>query len=1408
MLKRTKRTKTWLKKIAFMLFVIVGLTVGVVAAHVSDPTHDNVVDPGYDPEVIGNTVQGITGDAWATISMLVMVFAVACIVVTGLRYMMASADRKADLKQSSAYIVVGCILVFATMPIINLVTNVGKEVIGTTISYSDENDSYRGNDEVIEVVVTAKTVKNGAFRNCKNLKTVKFAEGVETIEDIAFENCVSLEEIILPSTIKYVGKAAFRNCTSAVRIAIKGRAEDAEHIDKNGQRYYTEAGVEIDTSAFEKCNSAAKFGLGNFIYFSSIGSNAFKDCTELQGFYNFINNTNIGAADIALKFCSKGEYSIHTSFIESGAFKNTKITNLILGTENRCLQTVQERSILNVKSDVMDGNTSLEGIYVRSGAYVTFETGAFDGHESLKIIKVQGRDVTFAKESFANASALETLIITPNVTVDFEDNAFYNCQGLKTVTIDKNSTITFGNASFKACSNIDTFTFGDNSTITFNKESFAGAFAEHNSNLTIGNNANVTFGENSFYQSNLDTLDIAQGNQTWGENEVSNANNITFGKEAFKESGIYDVKIDQGNKIDIGQSAFENCYGLNRFYVHFESRYTGRYNYSMVSSIGENAFANCNSMLIFGNGAADEAGASIIAKLNETKPAGATIYGIYLGTSDISKAAFYGCSSLEQVGFYVPNASQLNIGDKAFASCYAVTNFDMAGNPTRIVGLKRILFSGNDSSDVRLGTVGNLAFQDCQLFKGIESAAQNGYKNSDKARLRINGDIGIGAFKNCKNLVDTVYFYGETVYQSAFESAVISEFQVAGDKGKVTIAGYTTSDPVVLEDVTYYGAFYNSKVETLTANSSGNNTLVVGPHAFVGSDLTTINSQRVVEVQLKGFEKCNKLSNVTMKFTSLGQDAFLKEKRGCPTVDLSLEGVVINNTNPVIHDQFKSWIANLTISGQNVQIADNAFDVHTMLQNISLSDNTIISTIGTKAFWNCTNLAKVDIGGNVVINELGTHAFSGCTNLTKFGTEKPVTINTINSFAFSNVANSKKDNSNVIFGEDNTSQSYNTCQFVQINTKSIDAGAFNSARIYDELKIKGLDGEICSISNLAFDGINDTLYLMSGNYSLVAGSFAGYGSTVLKLGTGTAFESIPQSAFKQGDKTSGIEKIVGENNAHKHIITNKVYAGAFEGTNIETLKLSAVYENDTIVIGVNELGEPEGSVGANPSNLYIRGNAIVGQKAFTYKNNLKNVYFENWRPTVASNIYVREGAFSYCANLQKIYVKGRDTLFSVIAMDAFLYCTNLLGFYDGNNTPAPIDFANLSYCYIGESAFSNCESLEHMHIRPAGNDSEESAFRISSYAFKNCAFDKITFDSYDSTETNYSIYENAIYDCGTNNKTFTIVTEKWKAYVTFYKNSVVNVNKGTRILDINGIYSKASKDYKDTDIFKGWSDIQ
>ena len=147
MFRKNEKVRTWMKKIAFLLFIIIGLTTSVIFAKdlvqdsfddggggaiinpggvkdpedVTKPGHDIVVDPGYDPGLVDPGVTDITGNVWSTISMVVMVFALGCIVVTGLRYMLASSDRKADIKQSSAYIIIGCIFIFVAMPIINVV---------------------------------------------------------------------------------------------------------------------------------------------------------------------------------------------------------------------------------------------------------------------------------------------------------------------------------------------------------------------------------------------------------------------------------------------------------------------------------------------------------------------------------------------------------------------------------------------------------------------------------------------------------------------------------------------------------------------------------------------------------------------------------------------------------------------------------------------------------------------------------------------------------------------------------------------------------------------------------------------------------------------------------------------------------------------------------------------------------------------------------------------------------------------------------------------------------------------------------------------------------------------------------------------------------------------------------------
>lgn len=86
-------------------------------------------DPGYDPSRVPSDLRDKTKDVWATVVVLVQIASVACVVFAGLRYMFASADQKADIKQGLIYITIGAMFVFGATSIISLVADAAKDIL-------------------------------------------------------------------------------------------------------------------------------------------------------------------------------------------------------------------------------------------------------------------------------------------------------------------------------------------------------------------------------------------------------------------------------------------------------------------------------------------------------------------------------------------------------------------------------------------------------------------------------------------------------------------------------------------------------------------------------------------------------------------------------------------------------------------------------------------------------------------------------------------------------------------------------------------------------------------------------------------------------------------------------------------------------------------------------------------------------------------------------------------------------------------------------------------------------------------------------------------------------------------------------------------------------------------------------
>lgn len=191
--------------------------------------------------------------------------------------------------------------------------------------------------------------------------------------------------------------------------------------------------------------------------------------------------------------------------------------------------------------------------------------------------KIDGKNVISLKRgAFQDCVGLIGVSI-PNTITTIGEYAFDNCTGLKTVTIP-DSVTNIGNDSFDGCSGITSIVLSQNL---------------------------ISIGDYAFYGcSGLKSVTIP--------NSV-----ITIGEGAFKNcSGIKDLTLSK-NLTKITRWVFEGCSGLTSVILpdSVTTIVGGTYNGAFggctklskilipdsVASIGENAFANCDKLTIYGN---------------------------------------------------------------------------------------------------------------------------------------------------------------------------------------------------------------------------------------------------------------------------------------------------------------------------------------------------------------------------------------------------------------------------------------------------------------------------------------------------------------------------------------------------------------------------------------------------------------------------------------------------------------------------------------------------------------------------------------------------------------------------------------------------------------------------------------
>ena len=617
----------------------------------------------------------------------------------------------------------------------------------------------------------------------------------------------------------------------------------------------------------------------------------------------------------------------------------------------------------------------------------------------------------------------------------------------------------------------------------------------------------------------------------------------------------------------------------------------------------------------------------------------------------IDYGAFYGCTNLKVVNG-IENVKFIN--QAAFEGC-AITGTLNLGN---VVAIADYAFSQNNAIQkvqlpATLQSIGAYAFGANSKLQSVEIAAekiklgQYAFSNcSSLESININtAVIPTGAFNECTSL-KTVTFGKDVsvVGEYAFRNTRVTSFKIAD--GNTTFK--SCDDGKYLTNVS--GTEILLVAPTLTVFTSDDaNITSVGAGAFSGNaHLLSVTIPSVTSVGSYAFSECEKLSVVNLgDLTSIGSYAF--ENTAVDTFEFRGD-VTIGE-----YAFSRSKITSITI-GDGLTVPRGAFANCTKLKTVVIGNNV---TIGGYAFYNDQYHAEPE---DVILYYY--NSTTGLKDAVKSKIYRVVLDGSITSLTIGD---------NVIIGDG--------AFYGASNLKSVTLGAnaeIGRSAFYNCASLRDIDlSQARSIGDFAFSG--DIHYVYSEmDYSAVYINEAGeytycyYAPSLVSVDLSSA-ERIGSNAFALCKKLESVT--LGENIKY-------IPEAAFQYCdNLRMINL----EN---VTHIGDYAFAECAI--ESANLLNATN--IGKYAFCYNTEMHSVILGG------ANLYVGEGAFSYCESLTTL--EGEENA-SYIGDYAFA-CTALTevdltnaeyigtqAFYKENTTILDVTFGTLIKD-MGDNPFANC----------------------------------------------------------------------------------------------------------------------
>ncbi len=126
--------KNIIKILSIVMILVLIVSPMIIATTTANPQAGtgvigtNITETGSNRNVVGKQ---IVTNAWGVIQLILQVAAIGALIFSGVRYMFASADQKADIKKGMGALAIGAILVFGSTLVINMLIKIVGDLAKT-----------------------------------------------------------------------------------------------------------------------------------------------------------------------------------------------------------------------------------------------------------------------------------------------------------------------------------------------------------------------------------------------------------------------------------------------------------------------------------------------------------------------------------------------------------------------------------------------------------------------------------------------------------------------------------------------------------------------------------------------------------------------------------------------------------------------------------------------------------------------------------------------------------------------------------------------------------------------------------------------------------------------------------------------------------------------------------------------------------------------------------------------------------------------------------------------------------------------------------------------------------------------------------------------------------------------------